>query len=204
MAKRQPPAPPKEALPGGETNRYLAKFKASLCKRWSVSRMETLYEIADLAAYLWALERPREAVAVAASVATAVPAPPALPANRVNYNIWCPATHSHALVAHLGTAVVPEQARASRAALLADAGLARDNPSFLDQQVAEAHQLAAAPSDPKEMKWECRGLARAVNGMVLYAELAAGGDSLFTPYAPDAVALIPQLLSKLGAKLRTA
>lgn len=92
MAKQQPPAPPQEALPDGEPNRYLAKVKASLCRRWSVSRMETLYEIADLAVYLWALERPGEAVAVAAAVATAVPAPPPLPKGGVNYNVWCPAT----------------------------------------------------------------------------------------------------------------
>lgn len=202
MAKQQPPAPPQEALPDGEPNRYLAKVKASLCRRWSVSRMETLYEIADLAVYLWALERPGEAVAVAAAVATAVPAPPPLPKGGVNYNVWCPATYSHALVTHVGASTVPEQAEASRAALFADAGIARNNPGFLASKVAEARQRAAAPPVPKAMKLECLGLARAVGAMVLYTELAAAGDSLFAPYASDAASLVLQLLSKLGARLQ--
>ena len=84
-------AHPHEALPEGETNRYLAKFKSSLCKRWALTRMETLYEIFDLVAFLWALERNDEALAIAASVAASVPAPPRL-GDGFNYNIWCPAT----------------------------------------------------------------------------------------------------------------
>lgn len=204
MAKQRSSTPPQEALPAGEPNRYLTKVKTSLCKRWSVSRMETLYEIADLAVYLWALDRANEAVAVAVSVAAAVPAPPPLPRRGVNYNIWCPATHSHALVAHLGASKVPDQAVASRAALLADAGIARDNPDYLANKVAEARRLVAAPSDAKAMKWECQALARAVGGMVLYAELAAAGDTLFVPHGTEAVALIPELLSRLEAKLRMA
>jgi hypothetical protein len=202
MAKRQPPAPPQEALPDAEPNRYLAKVKASLCKRWSVSRMETLYEIADLAVYLWALGRPRDAVAVAAAIVTEVPAPPPLPKGGVNYNIWCPATSAHALVAHLGTMTIPDQAEASRAALLADAGIAQNNPGYLASKVVEARQNAAASSDLKAMKSECQGLARAIGGMVLYTELAAAGDPLFAPHASDAASLVPQLLSKLGSKLQ--
>lgn len=204
MAKQPPPPPPPEALPDQETNRYVAKIKTSLCKRWSVTKSETLYEIADLATYLWALERPREAFAVAAAVATTVPAPPPLPRNRVNYTLWCPATYAHALVAHLGDRFVPAQAKVSRDAILADPGIARDNPDYLAECVDEARQLAAAPPDPKEMKWECRGLARGVNRMLLYTEAAAAGDTLFAPHAADAAALIPQLLTKLGAKLRSA
>jgi hypothetical protein len=202
MAKQTSAAPPQEALPDAESNRYLAKVKASLCKRWSLSRMETLYEIADLAMYLWALERPREAVAVAGTVAVAIAAPPPLPRGRVNYNVWCPATYSHALVAYLGASRMPELARASREALLADAGIARDNPDYLASKVTEARQRTAAPPDPKSMKWDCVGLARSLGGMVLYAELAAAGDPLFAPYASDAASLIPQLLSKLGARLQ--
>lgn len=202
VAKQQPPDPPEEALPETEPNRYLAKVKASLSKRWSVSRMETLYEIADLAVYLWALERSDEAVAVASAAAASVPAPPPLPKGGVNYNIWCPATYSHALVAHLGASTIPEQAGASRAALLADPGIARDNQGYLASKVEEARQKAVAPPDPKAMKWECLGLARAVGGLVLYIELAAAGDPLFAQHVSDAVPLVPQLLSKLKAKLQ--
>ena len=51
MAKQPPPPPPQEALPDNEANRYVAKVKTSLCKRWSNTKSETLYEIADLATY---------------------------------------------------------------------------------------------------------------------------------------------------------
>jgi hypothetical protein len=165
--------------------------------------METLYEIADLAIYLWALERPREALLVAAAVAAAVPAPPPLPKGGVNYNVWCPATYSHALVAHLGASAMPELVQSSRAAIIADAGIARDNPGYLASKVTEARQRAAAPPDPKEMKWECLGLARAIGGMNLYAELAAADDPVFAPHGVDATSLVPQLRTKLGAKLRS-
>lgn len=214
MARQQPAAPPPEALPDSESNRYLVRVKTSLCKRWSVSRTETLYEIADLAIYLWALGRVREAVAVAASVAVAVPAPPPLPRRggndnpapslrgQVNYNLWCPATFSHALVTHLGAEALPEQVEASRAALLADAGIARNNPGYLVCKVAEARQRLEAASDPKAMKWECVGLARSVGALVLYAELAAAGDPVFAPHAADAATLVPQLLAKLGSRLQ--
>lgn len=58
MAKQPPPAPPPEALPDGEPNPYLAKFKASLVKRWSVSKSAVLYEMAELVACLWAPSGP--------------------------------------------------------------------------------------------------------------------------------------------------
>jgi hypothetical protein len=203
MAKKPVPVPPPEALPEGESNRYVAKFKASLGKRWSYSRSETLYEIFDLAAFLWALERADEAVAVAAAVADAVPDPPPLSGGRVNYTLWCPATYSHALVVRLGGHKMPERREVSRAALLGDAGIARDNPTYLAERVENARSVAAAPSGQDSMKWECRALARAVGTIVLFSDLAAAGDALFAPHAADA-ALIPPLLAKLGATLRGA
>lgn len=201
MAKRPAPDPPREALPDGESNRYLARVKTSLCKRWSVSRRETLYEIADLAVYLWALERPAEAVAIAASVAVAVPEPPPLSEGRRNYDVWCPATYSHALVVHLGESVMPEQAGASRAALLADTGITRDNPDHLEEEVREAGEWAAAPPAAKATKWECQRRSRALGGMVLYTELAAAGDPLFVPHATEAASVISPLLANLRAML---
>jgi hypothetical protein len=202
MAKQLPPAPPTEALPGGESNPYLAKFKASLVIRWSVSKSAVLYEMAELVAFLWALERPREAAAVAAAVTAAVPVPPPLPRDRVNYSLWCPATYSHALLVRLGAATHSAGVAASRAALLADAGIARDNPAFLARQVADARETVAAPSEPRAMKLECQRIARDVGQMTLYAELGAAGDPLFTDIGPEANGLLTQLLPKLAARLR--
>ncbi len=56
MAKpRKMIIPPPAALPDGETNRYIARFKSSLIRRWSHIKTEELYEQADLARFLWAL-----------------------------------------------------------------------------------------------------------------------------------------------------
>jgi hypothetical protein len=197
-------APPNEALPEGEPNRYLAKFKSSLCKRWSLTRMETLYEIADLALFLLALDREEEALAVAASIAASIPAPPPLPRGGFNYNVWCPATFSHALVVHLGAGSLRDQAGASRAAILGNTGIARNNPAFIADGVAQARQLAAAPAGQDTIKWECQRLARALGAMVLYSELAKAGDTVFEPHSEATGDLIPKLLSKLGARLQTA
>src|SRR5262249_20052315 len=42
MAKKTVPAPPNEALPDGESNRYLAMLKSSLGERCSLPRMAPL------------------------------------------------------------------------------------------------------------------------------------------------------------------
>ncbi len=203
MAKRSAPvAPPNEALPDGESNRYLARFKSSLCKRWSLTRMDTLYEISDLALFLWALERNKEALGVANSVAASIPTPPPLPGGGFNYNVWCPATFAHALVVHLSAARA--QTDASRAAILANTGIARDNPDYIADGVAEARQLVGAPAGQDTIKWESQRLARALGSLVLYCELAKAGDALFKPHSKAAAVIIPQLHSKLGSLLQSA
>jgi hypothetical protein len=195
--------PPVEARPEGEPNRWLAKLKSSLCARWSYTRSGTLYEIFDLAAFLWALDRNDEALAVAGSVAASVPAPTPY-RDGFNYSIWCPATFSHALVVRLVTGAWKARADASRAALLGDAGVARNNPEFIADDVAEARQLVAAPTDPRPTAWECHRLAGSLGSLVLYAELAAAGDSVFERHSDEMALLIPQLLSNLRIRLQSA
>jgi hypothetical protein len=204
MAKKSVTAmPPTEALPEGESNRYVAKFKASLCKRWSITRMETLFEIFNLAAFLWALDRDKEALAIAATVADAIPAPP-LAGRGVNYNLWCPATWSHALLVHLSPRSWSARAEASRTALLGDCGMSRHNPDHIADALAEAGREAAAAAAERSMKWECHNLARALGHVVLFAELAHAGDPRFTVHGKDAGALIPQIIAKLRTTLQSA
>lgn len=203
MAKKSTaPAPPKEALPDGEPNRFVAKFKAPLCKRWSMTRMATLFEIFDLAAFLWALERNDEALAVAVSVADAIPAPPPLPTGGVNHNLWCPATHAHALIVHLAPIAGKARAKASREAILGDCGVSRHNPSYIEEGVAEAGRLASGASE-KTQKWECLELAGSLGTMLLYAELANAGDAYFVKHAKDAGKHLSPLLAKLRARLES-
>lgn len=104
--KRVNATPPIEATATGEANTFLAGFKSSLSKRWSVTGMATLYEIADLVAFLHSLGRNKEAMAVAVSVVTAAPTPPPLAGGGCNYNIFgvlprCPTRSS--CIWHPGT-----------------------------------------------------------------------------------------------------
>lgn len=202
--KRAPETPPNEALPHGERNPFLVRFKSSLSKRWSLTRMETLYEISDLAIFLWALERQQDALGVAASVATGIPLPPSLPGGKFNYNLWCPATHSHALVVHLGPPGWRDRVEASRAALLADPGIARNNPRYLSDRIAEARHSVDTPLHHKAAKTDYQTFARHMGALVLYNELAKAGDPMFEEFSTEVVALVPQIYLKLGTLLRLA
>jgi hypothetical protein len=199
--KRVPDTPPNEALPHGEPNPFLSRFKASLSRRWSLTRMETLYEISDLAMFLWALERRQEAFEVAASVAIGIPAAPALPEGGFNYNLWCPATLSHALVIHLASRDQFEQIEASRAALLTDPGIARNNPSYLRDRIEQARHWADTPIVYKAAKFTCQTLSRHLGSLVLYSELAKAGDPMFDEFSITAAALIPRIHLKLQGLL---
>ena len=163
--------------------------------------MDTLYEIFDLAAFLWALERNEEALGVAVSVAAALPAPPPLPGGGFNYNVWCPATFSHALLIHLAPGTWRDRAEASRAAILADTGIARDNPGYIAVCVAEAGSAAAALDGEGSTKWECQRFARHLGSLVLYSELAKAGDPVFKGHSKEAASLIPRILTKLQTRL---
>lgn len=201
MAKNHA-TPPKEAKPDGESNPYLVKFKSALLKRWSLTRSDTLEEIANLALFLWALDREPESLAIAASIAADIPSPPPLPGGGFNYKLWYPAAFSHALVAHIGTGRLSGQAKASRAAIIKDSAIARDNAAYIADGVAEARQSAAASVGHDTIKWECQNLAQALGLMVLYVQLAKAGVAAFKPHLKAARALIPKLHSNLGARLK--
>lgn len=204
MPKKPPLTPPAAALPDGEPHRYVARVKTMLCKRWSDSKMETLYEIFDLTAFLWSLDRTDEALAIAMWVARAIPEPPTLRGGGVNYNVWCPATYSHALLVHAGPGAHSELATASRNALLVDPGVARSNSDYLAGNVASAREELTAPLDSDTLKWKCEGLARSLGSMLLISELAAAGDVAFAPHGQAASELVAALRLRLGEKLRTA
>lgn len=104
----RPLTPLPAASPVNESNRYLVKLKTSLARRWSHTRRKELYEQADLARYLWALEREAEALDMVRSVTSAVPLPGRLP----NYNVWCPVVTMDALEAR-GCRLAGEEAAAA-------------------------------------------------------------------------------------------
>jgi hypothetical protein len=166
-------------MPAAEPNRYLAKVKTSLVKRWSHTRMEELYEELDLATYLWALEREPEALDVLRSVSAAVPTPPQLRGGGIDYNVWSPVAAINAMQARLQRlAGNGSDAAVPIARLLADVCLA-PNQQFIAGQVAEADDELARAHAKASTKWACLTLSRTIGSLVLLGELAAAGH----PYA---------------------
>lgn len=169
-------APPRAALPANEENRYLAKVKTSLARRWSHTRMKELFEQADLARYLWALDREVEALDVLRSVTSVIHPPSgALP----NYNVWSPVVTMNAIearICRLGGDEAGAVAPVSR--LMADPGLA-PNRDFITGRVVEAPAVFADANAETSVKWACHRLSRTLGALILLGELGAAGH----PYA---------------------
>ena len=193
-------APPPEVT-NAEPNRFLAGFKSSLAKRWSCTRMETLYEIADLVAFLHALERDREAVAVASAVATSVPAPPPWPGGGVNYNVWAPAALCHAFLVHVDPSGLAGQVAASSQALLQDPAIQRESTDYIAARLAKAVHEAGAELPAKPTKGDRQSAARHLGTCVQFSVLADAGDIAFAPHGESANTAIAALRTRLARML---
>ncbi len=191
--------PPAAANPGDEENRYLLKFKSSLIKRWSHTRMAELYEIVDLSVYLWAVDRSDEALDILRSLTTAITEPPRTRDGTVDYNLWCPVVAADAHEAWLLRGRGDAAAQGPSARVVGDPGLA-DNPEFICEQVVDAPAKMTAAAAEKSVKRACHRLSRTLIGLLLLAELATAGH----PYAGyyDA-AEVTKLIESGRERLRT-
>lgn len=200
MTKPRTASPPSIITAGDEANRYVGALKASLARRWSLKAMSVLYEINDLVSFLYALDRNEEAYALASIVATGVSSPPPLPGGGYNYNVWCPAAHAHAFVAHIRSSQSGDLPRSSRDAIVQDPGIDRSNPTYIADRIADAAEDAENPITPKPTNADRQQTARHLATAVLYSVLAGAGDAAFVAHA-HADQLIPPLCSKLGRLL---
>jgi hypothetical protein len=201
MTRSSVTTPPPATVTAAEPNALLAPFKASLAKRWSYTRMQTLYEIADLVAFLHALERDDEALAVASAVATAIPGLPPWPGGGVNYNAWCPATLCHAFLVRADPPALAAQVAASRQALLQDPGILRTSTDYIADRIARAVREADAAPPARPTKGHRQEAALQFGTAVLYSVLAHAGDAAFAAHARAADEAIPRLRSKLRRML---
>ncbi|MEU4314220.1 hypothetical protein [Nocardia sp. NPDC024068] len=196
--------PPPAADPGDEQHRYLRKFKSSLVKRWSHTRMSELYEIVDLSVYLWALDRSEEALAVLRSVTTVITEPPRTRDGTVDYHLWCPVAAANALEAWLLRGRGDAAVRVATARIVADPGLA-DNPDFLREQVTAAPEKMAAAAHEPSVRRACHRLSRTLIGLLLLTELAAAGHPYAGYYdAADAARLVGTGRDLLHTRLAAA
>ncbi|MEV5703993.1 hypothetical protein [Actinoallomurus sp. NPDC052274] len=196
-----PVTPPPAASPTGETNRYVAKVKTSLTRRWSHTRMKDLYEQADLARYLWALERETEALEILRSVTSAVPVPGASP----NYNVWSPVVTMDALEARICRLAGDEAAAAVPVGrILADPGLA-PNRDFIVEEIADAPAALERANAETSVKWACHRLSRHVGSLIHLHELAVAGHPYGEWYdAAEVDRLIVEGRALLAARLSAA
>ncbi|MCP2340623.1 hypothetical protein [Actinomadura rupiterrae] len=189
-----PITPPAAADPAAETNPYLIRFKSSLVKRWSHTRMRELYEELDLATYLWALDRGPEALEILDSVTTAVPK------SSGDYNIWSPVVSMHALQARILRSASAAPTR-NVDAVLDDPGLA-DNPSYIGAQVTEAEAKFADADAQRGRTSACRRYSRALCPLFVLSELALAHHPFSTYYPEDAPdRLIQQARPSLATRL---
>jgi hypothetical protein len=164
--KKASPVPfPPVFFPAGETDPFLAKFKASLSKRLSLSRMETLYEEVDLAVYLTAKHRETEALEVASF----------LPAHLVfsgNYNLWSPVASALTVATFLlGRAGEAATASALRARLREHPAHANRERAYYRDELENAlpTQLDKGWADSSK-KWACHLLARGCAKAIFWRE----------------------------------
>jgi hypothetical protein len=181
----------------GETNAFLSAYKESRAGRWSLTRMEPLFEAVDLAVYLIALDRPGEALEVVSFLSSSV-------AFTGNYNIWTPVGYALCWQARLHR-LAGDTARA-------DAALqrVREHPFLVNLRQERVGQLLDraradidAASREKTAKAACHKLARALDTACFFVETGHAGFPWAGWYSvPQGEALVMDGLGRMGERLR--
>jgi hypothetical protein len=118
--------------PDDETNSKLRKFKLARAGKWSLRSSKSLWDTADLATYLLALERYKEAAEIGGFIAQNV-------SFDGNYNRWTPAARAIAVGVRAGR-------------LLGDAEMAdriyrpiREHPDYIINRAIEEQMIRQTP-----------------------------------------------------------
>lgn len=150
-------------------NASIKRAKAALAKKWSLARAESLAGIAQLAWFLVALRREKEARELADLVADGV-------TFDGNQALWSPASSSIALAARLARLGNDEPRRAALVATLvahpAVPTMARDD--LLKTLALANRDIRSAEVEPSQ-KYACEGFARGCARATYFTETAAEG-----------------------------
>jgi hypothetical protein len=169
------------ALVAEEHNKFLARAKAALAKKWSLTRMESLFDTTHVGWFLVALGRDGEARELMEHVADRVEF-------SGDYNVWSPVASAIALAARVARKSGDEASRARHVARLvqhpATAIMAGE---ALKKWIAEAQKdVRSAEVDPSQ-KWACQGFARGCARAAYFCEMA--GESTYDASLIDVAAL---------------
>lgn len=165
---------PREFNPEDETDLFLRKYKMSLSKRLTLSKMKELFEETDLAYYLVALDRKQEALAVTSFLSSNV-------SFSGNYNIWSPVGYSICLQIRLY--------RLSGNFELSSKGLSllRMYPVYVIQEDKIEEKLDQLRFQlnrdflQQSPKWACQSLARILYKLCYFREVHADSLRDFNP-----------------------
>ena len=172
-----------------EPVKYLQKYKPSLRRRFSLSRMEELFQAVDLGFYLVALHRPDEALEVVSFLDNQVEFDG-------NFNIWTPAGYGICLQSrllrlngdHQGAQDVMERVRSHPFQVSETREQVTERVTTLQPKIDEAYQTTSR-------KWACHVLARTLYRVRFYQEAEA--HSLFPAEWVSGEALEVLMLSGL-------
>jgi len=181
----QPAAGPiPEALTSAEPHPHLAKIKPGVAKRFSLTRMEPLFEAVDFAWYLVALGREREARSLVDDIAAGA-------VFSGNYNTWSPAANAIALAARLARLAGDEPCRSALVGRLVEhpALATTDKPAFDAWLAGCAKKVDNARAEGSQ-KWACHQASRGMQGAAYLRETLGAGfyyDAWTTAAALDAI-----------------
>jgi 4-hydroxybenzoate polyprenyltransferase len=98
----------------------------------------------------------------------------------------------------MASGYLSSRAAASRAALVNDAGIARNNSAYIANRIADAESDAANEHRGNPRRLSGRKRARHLSTAVLYSVLANAGDGAFVFHRERANGLVTSLQRKLG------
>ncbi|HSO39058.1 MAG TPA: DUF6707 family protein [Labilithrix sp.] len=156
-----------EFLLESDGNKTVGRAKASLAKKWSLSRMESLLDASYLAWFLVALGRAKEAREIVDYVADRVPFDG-------NHNLWSPASNAVTLAARLARLQGDEARRASLVSRVVEhpAVAAMDREALVKWIAGADKDVRSAEVDPSQ-KWALQGFARGCARATYFRETAA-------------------------------
>ena len=152
-----------------DANKNVARAKASLAKKWSLTRTESLHETAHLAWYLVALGRSGDARELVDHVADRV-------VFDGDHDAWSSASNAIALAARLARETGDEARRAALIARLVEhPAVAAMQPGALAKWLADADKDVRSAEVEPSQKWALQGFARGCARATYIRETAAEG-----------------------------
>lgn len=188
---------PKVLTQSEDANHYLARLKASLAKRWSLTRMNDLFDAVNFGIYLMALRRERDASEIFLPI-TAI-------TFRGNYNIWTPAGYAICLQARIHRLSLDTQQWHLLMERIREHHVEGFSADDLPVHLDDLSRYLDEGYREKSLKWACLRMAMALAVICYYRECALAGIEHATPYDADTLeSLIRDGMERLRERLEAA